>query len=202
MTMGLKACILILAATYPTCLSAAANKWPPIQPLEERIVVANLGKEGADSPLVTFINDLGGRPAYKLECHNGGHESEISFSGDFQCGLFAVRGTALTSGNLLAAETKNELSTDWWNRGRVRSVQLRGECLRYPEYSTDRRFRLRRMLVSIRIADIRWSALMDRGGDPMLAGFALDVSVKPEEAATSSRSELVPGPRPPSSCYP
>jgi len=85
----------------------------------------------------------------------------MNLSGDFQCGLFALKGTTRTSGNLLAADTKNELSTDWWNRGRMRAAQLRGECLKHPEYSTDRRFKLRGMLLTLRIADVKWSTRKD-----------------------------------------
>ena len=204
MKTALNVCALIFAAICSIALSAEANKWPTVQSLEEKRVVIDLGKEGADAPVVTFIKDIGGVPIYKLECHTGDYEneSEMNFSGDFQCAMFAVKGTTLTSGNLLAADTKDELSTDWWNRGRVRSTQLRGECLHYPEYSTDRRFRLRGMLVTLRLADIRWGTRRDQQGNPLLAGFTLVIKVAPEKAAQSSRAQLVDGPKPPASCYP
>jgi hypothetical protein len=204
MKTALKACAFIFAVICAVGLSAEANKWPTIQSLEEKRVVTDLAKEGADTPVVTFIKDVGGVPVYKLECHTGNYdnESEINFSGDFQCALFAFRGTTLTSGDLLAADTKDELSTDWWNRGRVRSAQLQGECLRYPEYSTDRRFKLRGMLVTLRLTDTKWSDLKDKQGNPLLAGFTLNLKVDPDESAHSSRSELVAGPKPPTSCYP
>lgn len=204
MKISLKIYALILATIYAVGLSAEANKWPTIQPLEEKRVVTDLGREGADTPVVAFIKDAGGVPVYKLECHTGDYEneSEMNFSGDFQCAMFAVKGTTLTSGDLLAADTKDELSTDWWNRGRVRSAQLRGECLRYPEYSTDRRFKLRGMLVTLRLTDIRWGTRKDQQGNPLLAGFTLAIKVAPEKAAQSSRSESVDGPKPPASCYP
>jgi hypothetical protein len=204
MKTSLKACALILATIYTVSLLAERNKWPTIQSLEKKRVITDLGKEGADTPVVEFIKDAGGVPAYKLACHTGDYEneSEINFSGDFQCALFAVKGTILTSGDLLAADTKDELSTDWWNRGRVRSAQLRGECLRYPEYSTDRRFKLRGMLVILRFTNIQWSAGKDEQGNPRLAGFTLDIKVVPNKSAQGSRSELVPGQKPPASCYP
>lgn len=204
MKTTLKICFFALVLMPAMVLLARASKWPVIRSLEETRVVTDLGKEGADTPVVTFIEDVAGVPIYKLECHTGDYEneSEINFSGDFQCALFAVKGTTLTTGNLLAADSKDELSTDWWNRGRVRSTQLRGECLRYPEYSTDRRFRLRGMLLTLRLSNIKWSERKDQQGNPLLAGFTLDLKVDPDESANSSRSELVAGPKPPTSCYP
>jgi hypothetical protein len=204
MKTALNVCAFIFAAICSIALSAEANKWPTVQSLEEKRVVTDLGKEGADTPVVTFIKDAGGVPVYKLECHTGEYEneSEMNFSGDFQCAMFAVKGTTLTSGNLLAADTKDELSTDWWNRGRVRAAQLRGECFRYPEYSTDRKFKLRGMLVTLRLTDIQWTSREDQQSNPMLAGFTLAIRVAPEKTAQSSRAELVGGPKPPASCYP
>ena len=198
--IGSLALVLVSAAS----LFAQASKWPTIRPLEEKKVFINPGQNNADTPFVAFIKASDGVPAYKLECHNGNYEneSEMNFSGDFQCALFAVKGTTRTSGNLLASDTKNELSTDWWNRGRMRAAQLRGECLKYPEYSTDRRFKLRGMLLTLRFADVKWSPRKDQQGEPMLAGFTFLVKAVPDESAQSSRAELPAGPRPPSACYP
>jgi len=58
--------------------------------------------------------------------------------------IVCIEGERVITGNLLAANTSDERSTDWWNRGRMRSSQLLGECLAYPEYSTDRNFKLRK----------------------------------------------------------
>jgi len=200
----LKSCFFFVGALLAMSLSAQPRGWPAVQRLEEKHVVGNLGEHGADTPLVALIKGADGVPVYKLECHTGEYddETEINFSGDYQCALFAINGTTLTSGDLLAADTKDELSTDWWNRGRVRAAQLRGECLRYPEYSTDRKFKLRGMLVTLRLTDIQWNSRKDQQGNPMLAGFTLILKVAPDASAHSSRSELVPDPKPPSPCYP
>lgn len=80
--------------------------------------------------------------------------------------------------------------------------QLRGECLKYPEYSTDRRFKLRGMLLTLRFADVKWSLRKDQEGEPMLAGFIFLVKAVPDESAQSSRAGLPAGPKPPSPCYP
>lgn len=195
---------LALVLASAASLFAQTNKWPVIRPLEEKRVFVNPGQNNADTLFVAFIKDSGGVPVYKLECHNGNYEdeSEMNFSGDFQCALFAVKGTTRTSGNLLAADTKNELSTDWWNRGRMRAAQLRGECLGYPEYSTDRRFKLRGMLLTLRFADVKWSQRKDQQNGPLLAGFTFLLKVVPDESVQSSRAELPASPKPPTPCYP
>ncbi len=199
-----KLCFLALALASPASLCAQANKWPAIRPRDEKRVFVNPGQNSADTSFVAFIKASDGVPVYKLECHNGNYEdeSEMNFSGDFQCALFAVKGTARTSGNLLAADTKNELSTDWWNRGRMHAPQLRGECLKYPEYSTDRRFKLRGMLLTLHFTDVKWSPRKDQQNEPLLAGFTFILKVVPDESAQSSRAELPAGSKPPSACYP
>jgi hypothetical protein len=105
--------------------------------MEKRYVFADVDKDDHDTRVLACIDDTQGVGIYKLECHDGNYndQSEMNFSGDFQCALFAVRGTTLASGNLLAAGTRDELSTDWWNRGRMRAARLRGECLKYPGYN-------------------------------------------------------------------
>lgn len=185
-------------------LFAQTRKWPIIRPLEERRAFINPGQNNADTPFVVVIEDSGSVPAYKLECHNGNYQdgSEMNFSADFQCALFAVKGATRTSGNLLAADTKDELSTDWWNRGRMRAPQLRGECLKYPEYSTDRRFKLRGMLLTLRFTDVKWNPGKDQPDGPTLAGFTFFLKAIPDESAQSSRAAVPIGPRPPAACYP
>lgn len=199
-----KFCSFILALMTSTALLAQASKWPIIRPLEKKQVFIDPGQNNADTPFAAFIKSNDGVPVYKLECHKGNYddESEMTFSGDFQCALFAIKGRTLTSGDLLAANTKDELSTDWWNRGRMRAAQLRGECLKYPEYSTDRRFKLRGMLLTLRFADVKWGPRKDQQGEPLLAGFTFLLKVVPDESAQGSRAELPAGPKPPSACYP
>ena len=183
--------------------STVTPEWPMVRPVhEKRVFVDPEGK--TDTPLTVFLHDTRGVPVYKLECHNGnyGVESGIWYSGDFQCALFALKGASLASGDLLAANTKDELSSDWWNRGRMRAAQLRGACLAYPEYSTDRHFKLRGMLLTLHFADMKWDPRKDKQNEPRLAKFTFLLRVVPDESVQSSRAELPPGPKPPSACYP
>jgi hypothetical protein len=194
----------VMGTMSPFGLRAEANNWPVVQPLRETRTFVNPGRDNADTPFLTLIKDSEGVPIYKLECHNGNYddESEIDFSGDFHCALFAVKGDTLKSANLLAANTRDERSRDWWNRGRMRSEQLRGECLAYPEYSTVRHFRLRQMLITLRFTDIAWSASKDQQNNPLLGKFTFTVDVVPEKTAHSQTAELAAGPKPPRPCYP
>lgn len=185
-------------------LVSSAASWPTIKPLSERRTFVNPGARNEDTPFVALVRDARGVPVYKFECHNGSYqgESKINFSGDFQCALFALNGNADASRNLLVSDSKDEQSADWWNRARMRSAQLRGKCLGYPEYSTDRQFRLRGMLVTLRFSGVRWSAKQNRQGEPLLKEFTFALDVVPQRSAQSVVAELPAGPKPPTSCYP
>jgi hypothetical protein len=184
-------------------LHARANNWPVIQPAHQTHTFTDAAGEG-DAPFLAFIKNVAGVPVYKLECHNGNYNdrSGYNFSGTFQCALFGIRGYKPTTWNLLAANTRNEQSTDWWNRGRILSPQLWDKCLAYPEYSTLRHFRLRRMLITFRFSNLGWRPAEDGQGYPLLTKFTFTLDVVPDKAAQSSRAEPPTGPKPPTSCYP
>jgi len=192
--------VLVLMSQFP--LLAQTKSWPLVEPLREQQTFNDLGKNNADTPFLVFLKDAKGASVYKLECHNGNYEneSEISFSGAFQCVLFAVEGTKLTSGNLLAVDNKDERSTDWFNRGRMLSEQLRGECAGYPEYETVRHFKLRGMLITFQFTDLEWTKPNDQN-KPQLNKFTFGVSVVPDKSAQTAAAEPVKGAKPPNSCY-
>jgi hypothetical protein len=204
MKTPLKICVIAVVMMPAMMVFAQSRKWPVIQPLEEKQAFINPGQNNTDTPFVLYIKNSGGIPVYKLECHNGNYndESEMNFSGDFQCALFAVKDKTLLSGNLLAANTKNEMSTDWWNRGRMRSAQLRGDCLKYPEYSTLRHFKLRGMRITLSFTGVKWTSAKYQQNNSVLERFAFMVDAVPDPRAKGSRAEEVEGPPPPASCYP
>lgn len=181
-----------------------AASWPPIESLSEKRTFVDPGARNEDTPFVVVIRDTRGVPVYRFECHNGNYEgeSEINFSGDFQCALFVLNGNTNASGNLLVSSSKDERSVDWWNRARMRSAQLRGKCLGYPEYTTSRHFKLRGMLLLLRFSDVQWRSEKNEQGDPLLREFTFSLHVVPNTHAQSSTAELLEGPKPPSSCYP
>lgn len=196
--------IVIWMAIWTVALPARAENWPVVRPLLAVRTIKHLETHGSGTSFVAFIKNTQGDPVYKLECRNGNYTdtSEIDFSGAFQCALFAVHGSSVTSGNLLAADTKNELSTDWWNRGRMRSTQLRGKCLQYPEYSTDRHFELRAMRLTLRFTSMKWSRSNPQQGPPQLSGFKFTFKVAPDKSVKSSRAQVPASPKPPKGCYP
>lgn len=194
------------AASLISTLTMAAqeNGWPVVQAQHEMRTFVDPGSGNTDTPFLALFKNTAGAPLYKFECHNGNYDddSEMDFSGDFQCALFALNGNTRTTGNLLAADTRNEQSTDWWNRGRMRSAQLREPCLAFPEYSTDRHFRLRGMAISMQFSGIEWSAHKDRQNNPTLRRFTFTLDVVPDKEAHGSRADPSAGPAPPRSCYP
>lgn len=198
-----KVCFLFLWLLSAGGLRAQIASWPNIQALHESYTFIEPGRD-KDTPFLAFIKNASGVPAYKLECHNGNYkdESEINFSGDFQCALFGLSGGKTTTWTLLAVSNKDEESTDWWNRGRMLSYQLRGECLAYPEYSTLRHFKLRGMLVTLQFTNIEWSTAKDQQGNSLLQRFTFTLDVVPDKTAQSSAAEPAAGAKPPRSCYP
>jgi hypothetical protein len=182
---------------------AQTTLWPTIRALHTSYTFIE-PERGKDTPFLAFIESASGEPVYKFECHNGNYEdeSEINFSGDFHCALFAVKGNRVTSADLLAADTKDERSTDWWNRGRVLSRQFRGDCLAYPEYSALRHFELRDMLITLRFTQVEWSDTRDQQGNPLLARFTFALDVVSDQTAQSAAAEPPRGPTPPRACYP
>lgn len=196
--------ILLTSLSLQAAFGQNDKPWPKVQSFSKIWHIPDTSETDADTPVLAYIRDMKGTPVYKLECHSGDYsdQSEMNFSGDFQCALFAVKGNTLVSGNLLAANTKNEQSADWWNRGRMRSVQLRGECLKYPEYSTVRHFKLRGMLLTLRFAEVEWSSAKDQQNNPLVGKFTFTANVVPDPTVKSSRAEEVEGPAPPTSCYP
>jgi hypothetical protein len=156
----------------------------------------------ADLPAFTFyLRDAGGTSMYKFECHVGGYpdDSELQWTGDFQCALFPYRGDTVTPVNVLAMDSHAEQSVDWHNRGRLLANQLQPPCTDYPEYSTLRHFRLRGMDMTLAYTDIVW-AQGSKG--PILQKFTLTLDVAPNKDAKTPQAEVAAGPSPPKSCYP
>ena len=181
-----------------------ARSWPVIRALRATANIIVPPDDTTDTPFVAIIRNLANVPVYRLECHNQAYDdtSTIDFSGTIQCALFALRDGRVVSWNLLAAANRDEESTDWWNRGRMRSDQLRadGPCAGYPEYQTVRHFRLRGMLVTLEYAGLEWSPapIPDK---PKLRRFTFTVTAAADKRATSRTAEVVHGAKPPRACY-
>ena len=147
-------------------------------------------------------------PAYEPECHNGNYAdtSELTFSGDFQCALFALNESrAVVSWNLLATDEPAQQQSDWFNRGRMIANQLFGFCGTVPEYGKLRHFSLRGMLITFQFSNLIWSN-QNRSprqyraqSRPQLQQFSFDVSVIEDGTAQTASAKAVSG-TPPSSC--
>lgn len=179
----------------PTAV-APPQGWTPPQPLHAEYHFVR-PKSGEDTPFSVFLLDGSGNKLYRFECHDGDYDdtSVLSWSGEFQCALFPFKVDTVTPVNVLAVDSRDEQSTDWWNRGRLLAKQLQGECLQYPEYSILRHFRLRGLDLTLGYSDIAW-----QGGN--LDKFTLILDVTPDADAKSPLAERAEGPSPPKGCYP
>ena len=176
--------------------------WTVIQPLHAQYQVAYPQKVGDFMPsFLVFFKDPSGAPVYKFECHAGGYddESEMKWTGAFQCALFPFRGDTVTPVNLLAMDTRQEQSDDGWNRGRLLAKQLQSPCTDFPEYSTLRHFRLRGMDVTLAYTDIAWTQ-GPKGPELQKLTFTLDAT--PDKDAKTPQAAAAAGSSPPGECYP
>jgi hypothetical protein len=198
--MQYQAVVLLVAAGATTMPSGPRHgRWPRVQPMQASVTFANLARDTVDTPYFTVIRDVAGHVAYTVECHNGhdNEERKIDYSGDFQCGVFAAAGDG-TVANLLASATKDEESTDWFNRGRMLSTQLVGRCADYPEYGAIRHFRFRGLRVTFAFSDLQWGAMIR--GSPALNAFMFTLSAVPDPTAHTTEAAIVHVVKPPASC--
>jgi hypothetical protein len=178
-------------SSHLTVLALVVMLWPPVLPVHRVLTFIHPGQNGRDTPALVLVPRQEGGTVYKLECHNGNYddEREMSFSGDFQCALYALQGGRVSSGNLLADSTHD--------RGRMLSVQLSDRCGSYPEFGLVRHFRVRGMRVTLEFEDLQWST--SSGGEG-LDQFTVDLTVEPDQSALTETSEMAAAPRPPTGC--
>ncbi|HXB27481.1 MAG TPA: hypothetical protein VNV25_22320 [Gemmatimonadaceae bacterium] len=175
--------------------------WPEVLPVHRTFAFVHPGQNGADTPASLFVISVDGDTAYKMDCHNGNYDddSEINFSGDFQCALFALQRGVKASANLLADSSRDQQTSDWlFNRGRILAIQLWGQCGTYAEYGLVRHFRVRGMRVTLEFGNLRWSTV---GPDKsQLDQFTVDLSVVADSSANSETAQVVEVSRPPRGC--
>ncbi len=159
--------------------------------------IPDVSSTGSDTPAVDYIRDLKGGPIYKLECHNGNYndQSEMNFSGKFQCALFALEEGKTASWNLLADRTQQD--SDWRNRGRMLSEQISGPCSKWPEYGARRVFLLRGMSITFLFKDLQGKYIRH---ERELVAFTFDVEVQPDSHVQTAEAEIVKVAKPARSC--
>lgn len=191
----------LLLMTNPA-VQPTQGAWPVIQPLHAEYQFFRPQDSDAELPSFSvYLKDATDTSRYKFECHAGGYpdDSEMTWSGDFQCALFPYAKDTVTPVNLLAVDSHEEQSVDWRNRGRMFAAQLQGDCLQYPEYSAQRHFRLRGMDLILAYSDIAWT---QGPKGPALQKFTLSLDAVPDKDAKTPMAEPAAGDRPSQICYP
>lgn len=181
-------------------LGQSNQPWPKIQPFSHEWHIPNASKPDADTPVLAYIQDEAGQPAYKLECHSGDYsnQSEMNFSGTYQCALFAQKDGHNVSWDLLA--DRDHQDSDWDNRGRMIAQQLEGSCGETPGYGTHRSFTLRGMRLELTFKDLNWQPSSGaQAGKRQLDSFTLAATVRPDPKAMIAQAEALKTP-PPRSC--
>ena len=167
-------CLLLAAAQS----SAAAPKWPSIQPLERTFAFPDASKASVNLEIV----GRDARPLYRIECHQYGYaDPTFDYSGDFECRL-----TSLYSKDAYSTLFTDDpvQSRDWESRARFLSEEFVSSCADYPGYGRVRTFSLRGMRITLALSNIK-SDLGTRPR-PTLKAFDLRISVVPDPAATTA----------------
>ena len=169
--------IFLLLSMQATPVQPAA--WPAITETELHIGIP------ADGSRIGFwfpVKAADGRPLYLFSCDGGsaGYMDSIStdsiiYVPDMMCLL--NEGTSKIEWSLLAEGGE----APWHTRGQFRWNDLVGDCGLYPEYGRTRHFSLRGMRITLRASDLELS-------HGQLSHFTLDISVKNDPGASSSRS--------------
>jgi len=189
-----------LALLAVACRAVGASQtrqieWPLVQATHDVRTFVDPGKDGMDTPFRMLIADLGGNARYRLECHNGefDDDSELTFSGNFHCALFAVVGrqNQKASDNLLAEDTPAQRGSDWLNRGRMLQQQLRGKCADTP-FGTSRVFRLRGFKLTLQFSDLRWTSTT---AEPKVTQFTFSATVVADPSARTGTTERIVVPK-------
>lgn len=198
MTMCPRFFMMYYLLAMAACLQAS-SLWPVVRSLHEVRTYTIIDE--SDTPLMIVLKTPSGVSVYKLECHNGNYEdmSFINFSGDFQCVLFSIEGDRRTSWNLLASDDRNEQRSDFFNRARMTSNQIWGDCGKISEYGRVRRFRLRGMRITFEFKDLKWTSSA-AAQQPRLTGFTFVLDVLLDANAISASAEKVQAPWPGSPC--
>jgi len=193
------ACVSLIVASLLAGVRAIVA-WPPVLPVHKTYTFAHLAQSKRDTPARMFVMGIGGDTLYRIECHNNNYDNtyDMTYSGDFQCGLWAWARGEITTGDLFADSSKDQQTSDWLvNRGRMLALQLSDQCSTYPEYGLVRHFRTRGMLVTLQFGDLRWSA---SSSGRQLDEFTVDISVAPDPSAVTATSETIPEKMPPRGC--
>lgn len=188
--------------------SARANppSWPAIRPVQHTFNVPNVKKMN----ISLLIRTNAGVPLYGLFCaypdnnipYTNKYAMEYgvdygTFSGAFECRLGMKEIGRKNVADTLLVEDATQ-AQEWPSRGRFFVRNIRGACADIRGYGAMRTFRLRGMILTLRVIDPTFSndgrALSYRN-KTALRSLKLRVTVRPSSAATRSIAAIVPFPK-------
>lgn len=189
---------LLLAGAAPTeAANHVQQNWPAIEPTQRIVHLQN----GTSASYEMDIYGVDKKPLYKLACHTFLYDGDPDFdySGDFECRLKSLYSSERYS--TLLTDDPHQFA-DWDSRGRFLLDEVTGKCADYPEFGLTRHFRLRGMLITLSIHDLKIQN--NDGSNPqygnlkqLFGPFVFDVKVALAPEALSSIAEPVPYLRPP-----
>jgi hypothetical protein len=184
----------ILAVCAALLNSAALNAQRlPVKPVTRSFDIdLASGLAVVDLPIVSEKDSL----LYILHCRGGtereldelGSRDGINWVGPLMC-VFNEANSKMSENSLLAEDD----SPPWHTRGQFCTNELIGACGAYPEFGTERSFRLRGFVLHLSAQNLKLNS------DGALQGLTLAVSVRQDPAAKGAQAErpeyLRPTPR-------
>jgi hypothetical protein len=128
------------------------RNWPRIQPFDR---VYSFGRP-QDMYLHQPVLAVTGKPAYVIECASPENEraraAGFQASRQFECRLSVYGATSGAEMQLLAESSHASPES---GRGAFTWNQLNGDCVRYPDYGSQRIFHLRNIRLIITVSNVR-----------------------------------------------
>lgn len=133
--------------------NAASPEWPKIQPFEK----AYTFNSEEEMYLHFDVPDVNGKTAYFVECASPSNThakvENFAYSRQFECRLSLLRAKSLPESQLLVDRV--DADREWMSRGGFTWNQITGRCSEYPDYGSQRAFRLRNLKLVITISGVR-----------------------------------------------
>lgn len=172
--------VFILATAGLACSGLTKYRaYPIVRPVHRLVDIPDVKKSSVHIDLQSPAGEL----LYRIECHSAGYpDPNFDYSGEFECRLRATY--EKTRFSTLFTEDPIQ-SRDWESRARFFGRSVTGDCARITQFGADRTFRLRGMVIRLRILQPD----IDRFGK--LKSLLLSVDVAVARSARTSITEAV-----------
>lgn len=192
--------VAFLALVLGVSEGACAGEWPTLRPFSKEVAI---DLRSPFNLVQVDLADINGKPTYELVCFSGDYAAEekigdFIYGGGLLCGL-GLKGipvAQILSHQTLLSDDKTALHS----RGAFDAQALAGPCATFPEFGSDRTFRLRNFELQLKVTDVEvfdgyeanssfWKTFTNESRKDYPIGRAkLHIRVSPDSQAESAYS--------------